>query len=80
MGSSETVVGEPDQDKPKDYALLVADTIIVTADSDPSPEKEKERITTQNCPKSWTEIAYFFKVILHVIAWDGDKEAPSKNF
>ena len=48
--------------KPDTYALLVADTVVVSSDESNSPEKEKERIATHNCPKSWTDIAYFFKV------------------
>ena len=55
---------DADSEKPKKYALLVADTIIVPLEGQTSPEKEKESNLTQSCPKSWTEVAYFFKVQL----------------
>lgn len=45
------------------YALLVADTVWVPGEGELAPEKEKERVFTLSCPKSWTDIAYFFKVL-----------------
>lgn len=44
------------------YALLVADTVIVPLEGQTSPEKEKDNLLTQSCPKNWTDVAYFFKV------------------
>lgn len=62
VGLSDLQKDEPEEGKPNTYALLVADTVIVTSDSDNSAEKEKERIATHHSAKSWTDIAYFFKV------------------
>ena len=38
------------------YALLVADTVLVPL------EGTTNEVLTSACPKSWTDVAYFFKV------------------
>ena len=53
---------DADSKTAKTYALLVADTIVVPLEGQASPEKEKENNLTQLCPKSWADVAYFFKV------------------
>lgn len=44
------------------YALLVADTVLVSPEDQPAPEKEADFHLTHLCPKNWTDVAYFFKV------------------
>ncbi len=42
--------------KPRSYALLVADTIVVR------PGGAAPEVLTAACNKAWTDVAYFFKV------------------
>lgn len=60
-GVSDLHRADADKGMASTYALLVADTVIVPAEGKLAG-KEKERILTLSCAKSWTEVAYFFKV------------------
>lgn len=53
---------DAEKDMASEYALLVADTVMVPQEGELAPGKEKERVLTFSCPKQWTDVAYFFKV------------------
>lgn len=44
--------------KPRSYALLVADTVVV------KPGGATPEVLTAACNKAWSDVAYFFKVSL----------------